>query len=87
MSVHDKRLTLTEGHPVPPDNLDETDPLLEFWKELINKSAWALGTTYQVEYSAQNTPVRAVAKEMAILAADRLDFPQAVKDSLSARKK
>lgn len=85
MSIHEKRLGLTEGHATPPEDLN--DPLLEFWKELINKCAWALGTTYQVDYSAPSTSVRAVAKDMAILAVDRLDFPPTVKDFLQAKKK
>jgi len=33
----------------------------EFWKELVNKLAWALGTSYRVSYSSPRAEPRSTA--------------------------
>ena len=44
-----------------------TDPTLQqdSFKELINKLAWALGSTYHTHYSRSSSPTRQLAIQMA----------------------
>jgi len=69
----------------PPADLD--DPLLDFWKNLINKFAWALGTTYELEYSNIKAPVRKTALLAATAAVQELGFPPVVAAHMASIRK
>jgi len=43
----------------------EQDLEVRIWKELANKIAWALGTTYNVPYSPVRSPARTIARQVA----------------------
>lgn len=48
----------------------------EVFKELINKFAWALGSTYRVPYSNKNTPARQLAIAIAKRVVERQGYPE-----------
>jgi len=48
----------------------------EVFKELINKLAWALGSTYRLPYSNQRTPARQLAISIAKHLVDREGYPE-----------
>jgi len=48
----------------------------EVFKELINKFAWALGSTYRQAYSNQRTPVRQLAIAMAKHVVNTQGYPE-----------
>lgn len=74
-----------EGVPVPkvegePLGLPGKDTIVGFqtevFKELINKFAWALGSTYRQQYSNQRTPARQLAIRMAKRVVDTQGYPE-----------
>lgn len=48
----------------------------EVFKELINKFAWALGSTYRTAYSNQKTPTRQLAISIAKHVVSRQGYPE-----------
>jgi len=48
----------------------------EVFKELINKFAWALGSTYRQPYSNQKTPARLLAIRIAKRIVDQEGYPE-----------
>lgn len=48
----------------------------EVFKELINKFAWALGSTYRVAYSNQGTAARKLAVVIAKHVVERQGYPK-----------
>lgn len=48
----------------------------EVFKELINKFAWALGSTYRQAYSNQRTPVRQLAIAIAKHVVAKQGYPE-----------
>jgi len=48
----------------------------EVFKELINKFAWALGSTYRRAYSNQRTPARQLAIAIAKHIVDKQGYPE-----------
>lgn len=48
----------------------------EALKELVNKIAWALGSTYRCPYTNRKTPTRLLAITLAASVLDRQGFPE-----------
>lgn len=46
------------------------------FKELVNKFAWALGSTYRMPYQLRNSPVRSVALELASSVVSEHGYPE-----------
>ncbi len=69
------------GKPTPSGRLGipafEVQPLLQQdgFKELVNKFAWVLGSTYRVPYSNVRTPARQFAVELAAFTQQAQGYP------------
>ena len=68
-----------EQTATPPLGIPSTNvpPLLQTdgFKELVNKLAWAMGSTYRVPYANSRTPARALAIRVASHLIDTQGYP------------
>lgn len=75
--------------PVPPEGPEATRIGVPVWltqpalqqdvfKELINKFAWAIGSTYRRTYTRRRSNVRLVAQEFASQLITQEGYPQAI---------
>lgn len=53
----------------------------EAYKELVNKIAWCLGSTYRVQYSNQRSPIRVYAQRIARAVVRDHGYPAAIAKS------
>jgi len=69
--------TLSTPLGIPPI---EAQPQLQTdsYKELINKVAWVLGSTYRVSYSNRRSPARLVAQRIATALIRECGYPSSI---------
>lgn len=66
-----------------PAHLTEPGLQSDVFKELINKFAWAVGSTYRRSYNQRRSNVRVVALELAIKVLESEGYPSFISKDLS----